>query len=164
MPSGSARATVRSTAALFERDPLSRVHVHGRALTASRFAWRDAVRLHAHPLTRRMASQLYEAVGSIGANLAEGYSRGYVADRARFLEYAVGSAREAREWYVRGGGVLGREVVHERVRRLNIVIALLTVQLRALASLRRGRRPFSMTFHGARGSAAPAKPLASSTE
>jgi four helix bundle protein len=43
--------------------------------------------------------QLIRAVGSIGANIAEGYSRGSARDRARFYEYALGSAREARDWY-----------------------------------------------------------------
>ncbi len=38
-------------------------------------------------------------VGSIRANIAEGYSRGTGKDRARFYEYALGSARESRDWY-----------------------------------------------------------------
>jgi four helix bundle protein len=43
--------------------------------------------------------QVIRAVGSVSANLAEGYSRGTVADRARFYGYALGSAREAIAWY-----------------------------------------------------------------
>jgi four helix bundle protein len=46
-----------------------------------------------------LSDQLYEAVGSVSANLAEGYSRGTGKDRARFYEYALGSARESRDWY-----------------------------------------------------------------
>jgi four helix bundle protein len=44
-------------------------------------------------------SQLSRSVASIGANLAEGYSRRSGADRARFYGYALGSAREAMLWY-----------------------------------------------------------------
>lgn len=43
--------------------------------------------------------QLRRAVGSVTANIAEGYSRSSVADRNRFYEYALGSVREAVAWY-----------------------------------------------------------------
>jgi len=43
--------------------------------------------------------QLTRAIGSISANLAEGYSRSSVADRTRFYGYALGSTREAISWY-----------------------------------------------------------------
>src|ERR1017187_7596675 len=39
--------------------------------------------------------QLTRAVGSISANIAEGYSRSSIADRTRFYGYALGSTREA---------------------------------------------------------------------
>jgi four helix bundle protein len=42
---------------------------------------------------------LIRSVGSISANLGEGYSRGTVADRTRFYGYALGSTREAIAWY-----------------------------------------------------------------
>ena len=50
---------------------------------------------------RRAAAldQLTRAVGSISANLAEGYSRSSAADRSRFYGYALGSTREAIAWY-----------------------------------------------------------------
>ena len=54
-----------------------------------------------------MAPQLYRAAGSIGATVAEGYSRSSGLDRVRFYEYALGSARETREWYLHGEPVLG---------------------------------------------------------
>ncbi len=43
--------------------------------------------------------QLTRAIGSVAANIAEGYSRSSLADRNRFYEYALGSAREAIAWY-----------------------------------------------------------------
>jgi len=43
--------------------------------------------------------QLTRAVGSVAANIAEGYSRSSLADRNRFYEYALGSIREAVAWY-----------------------------------------------------------------
>jgi four helix bundle protein len=46
-----------------------------------------------------LMSQLIRAVASISANLAEGYSRSTRPDRLRFLDYALGSARECIPWY-----------------------------------------------------------------
>ena len=43
--------------------------------------------------------QLLTAVGSIAANIGERYGRMTSADRAKFLQYALGSTREALAWY-----------------------------------------------------------------
>ena len=43
--------------------------------------------------------QATRAIGSVAANIAEGYSRSGLADRNRFYGYALGSAREAIAWY-----------------------------------------------------------------
>jgi four helix bundle protein len=43
--------------------------------------------------------QLTRALGSIAANIAEGYSRASSAERLRFYGYALGSTREAITWY-----------------------------------------------------------------
>lgn len=43
--------------------------------------------------------QLTQAIGSISANIAEGYSRPSPPDQNRFYGYALGSTREAIEWY-----------------------------------------------------------------
>jgi four helix bundle protein len=77
-----------------------------------------------------VAGQIYRAVGSIGANIAEGYSRSSPRDRARFYEYALGSAREAREWYLRGRAVLGRERWTRATARLNEISRILVAILR----------------------------------
>ena len=58
----------------------------------------DSVVLTAHADPKTIA-QLARAVGSIGANVAEGYSRRSNADRSRFYGYALGSTREAMLWY-----------------------------------------------------------------
>jgi four helix bundle protein len=72
-----------------------------------------------------LADQLYRATGSMSANLAEGYSRGTGADRARFYEYALGSARESRDWYFKARHVLSQEVIPHRLQFLAEVIRLL---------------------------------------
>lgn len=65
------------------------------ALFAADFVWDDVTYLAKDRRTRKLAEQLYSAIGSIGANYAEAYSRGTDRDRCRMYEYAHGSAREA---------------------------------------------------------------------
>jgi four helix bundle protein len=90
-------------------------------------AWQDVKSLGAEPVTERIAGQLYSAVGSIGANLGEGYSRSSGKDRSRIFEYALGSVRESINWYQAGRPVLGDIVVTrlndlEEIRRLLLAI------------------------------------------
>lgn len=110
-------------------DPLRRMAVYRMALTLSAAAWSDAVRLDRCRITRRVGAQLYTATGSIRANLSEGYSRASGADRARLFEYALGSARECRDWYDLGRPVLGEQLVNERdailVQILRILLAII---------------------------------------
>lgn len=94
-------------------------------LFLSDIAWRDVSKLALDPRTRSLSDQLYRAVGSIGANIAEGYSYSTGGNRARYFEYALGSARESREWYYRGAYVLGAKVIAHRLDLLARIIQLL---------------------------------------
>lgn len=95
------------------------------ALFLSDIAWRDVSKLARDPRTRSLSDQLYRAVGSISANIAEGYSYSTGGNRARHFEYALGSARESREWYYRGSYVLGMQVTEHRLNLLTRIIQLL---------------------------------------
>lgn len=76
-----------------------------------------------------LAEQLYRALGSISANIAEGFSRGTGRDRARFYEYALGSARESRDWYFKARYILGTDIVHDRLQLLTEIIRLLLTMI-----------------------------------
>lgn len=95
------------------------------ALFLSGICWQDVAILLRHRQLHELADQLYRAVGSISSNLAEGYSRGTGADRARFYEYALGSARESRDWYFTARHVLSQEVAAHRLQFLAEIIRLL---------------------------------------
>ena len=84
-------------------DPLWSVTAYRKSLFLSDLAWPDVTRLVADRWTVALSDQLYRAVGSVGANLAEGYSRGSARDRVRFYEYSLGSARESRDCITRRG-------------------------------------------------------------
>jgi len=106
-------------------DPLWGMRVYQLSLFASDVSWRDAGTLRDDDRTQSLSDQLYRAVGSVGANVAEGYSRGTGKDRARFYEYALGSARESRDWYFKGRFVLGEKVVEHRLHFMTEIIRLL---------------------------------------
>jgi len=85
---------------------LWKVQVYRLALFAADIGWQDVTRLGQVHRTRALSDQLCRALGSISANIAEGYSRGSGRDRAHFYEYALGSARESCDWHYRGQHVL----------------------------------------------------------
>jgi len=107
------------------KDVLWRMNVYQFALFAGDIAWFDVSKLMQDVRTRSLSEQLYRAVGSISANIAEGYSRGSGKDRARFYTYALGSARESRDWYHKSRPILGEKVVEHRIHLLTEIIRLL---------------------------------------
>lgn len=108
-----------------QADSLWKVKAYRLTLFLSDIGWQDVTRLNNDRRTVALADQLYRALGSIGANLAEGYSRGTGKDRARFYEYALGSARESRDWYFKSRHILGETVVTHRYGLLAEIIRLL---------------------------------------
>jgi four helix bundle protein len=110
-------------------DSLWRMQSYRLALQALAVGWNDAQALDRMRITRRVAPQLYDALGSIGANVAEGYSRSSGADRARFFEYGLGSTRESAVWYRAARPVLGSTVVATRIETLTRIRQLLLVTI-----------------------------------
>jgi len=110
---------------LMRDDALWRVQGYRLALFAAEIGWRDVTKLMGDRRTLRLADQLYRSLGSMSANIAEGYSRGSSKDQARFYEYALGSARESRDWYYKGRHILGEDVLDHRLDLITQVIRLL---------------------------------------
>lgn len=106
-------------------DSLWKMQAYRFALFLSEIAWHDVTKLMGDKRTLDVAGQLYRAVGSIEANVSEGYSRSSGRDRARFYEYALGSARESRSWYYKGRHILGSEVASHRMHLLTDITRLL---------------------------------------
>ena len=114
---------------VFKSDSLWRMEAYRLALFAADIGWQDVTNLVGDKRTSALADQLYRALGSISANLAEGYSRGTGRDRARFYEYALGSARESRDWYYKSRHILTEAVVTHRLQLITQIIRLLLVML-----------------------------------
>ena len=110
-------------------DVLWRMKVYRLALFAAEVGWGDVSKLIRDRRTIALADQLYRALGSFGANIAEGYSRGSGRDRARFYEYALGSARESRDWYYKARHVLDDSTMSDRLDLLSQITRLLLVMI-----------------------------------
>jgi four helix bundle protein len=106
-------------------DPLWRIKAYRLALFLGDLAWHDVTKLVSDRRTVSLADQSFRAIGSIGANIAEGYSRQSGRDRTRFYEYALGSTRESRHWYYQGRHVLSDMVAEHRINFLAEIARLL---------------------------------------
>ncbi len=106
-------------------DSLWKTEVYRLALFLNDVGWHDLTKLLKDRRTIGLSDQLYRALGSISANIEEGYSRRSKKDQARFYEYSLGSARESRGWYYRGRHVLGQDVFTHRPQLLTAIIRLL---------------------------------------
>jgi len=115
----------------FTQDPLWKMEAYRLAFLASDLSWLDVTKLMHDKRTLGLSDQLYRAVGSIKANIAEGYSHRSGKDQARFYEYSLGSAREARGWYHDARHVLGEPIALHRTRLMTKIIRLLLAMIPA---------------------------------
>ena len=106
-------------------DALWHMEVYRIALFVGDIAWSDVSKLSQDRRMLELCDQLYRSTGSVSANIAEGYSKASRKDQARFYEYSLGSAREARDWYYKSRHVLGSEIALHRMRLLVSVIRTL---------------------------------------
>jgi len=128
-------------------DPLWRVEAYRLALFTADLGWHDVSKLMRDKRTLDLSDQLYSALGSVGANVSEGYSRASGKDRARLYEYGLGSARESRGWYYNGRHVLGEKVAEHRIRLLTQIIRLLLTMIpdqRTAPVLREDSPPYGL--------------------
>ena len=119
----------KSAPETFKPDTLWKVKAYRLALYLSDLCWKDVTALLKDKRTVSLSDQLYRAVGSVSANLAEGYSRSTGKDRALFYQYALGSVRESRDWYYKARFVLGDEIFQHRVQIITEILRLLLTMI-----------------------------------
>ncbi len=117
---------LRTVPAEITQDTLWRMTAYRYALFAMSRAQADVPFFEHCRETRPHIDQLLRVVGAISANLEEGYGRSGGADRARFYEYALSTAREARGWYYKCGSALPAEVLSSRLSVFTQIIRMLT--------------------------------------
>jgi len=107
-------------------DPIWKLEVYRLALFVDDIGWEDVLKISKERLMLSVADQLHRSLGSISANLTEGYSRSKGLDRARFIEISLGSARESRDWYYKSRHVLPVEVIKHRMGLTTKIVSMLT--------------------------------------
>jgi four helix bundle protein len=110
-------------------DSLWKMEAYRLGLFAADICWCDVTRLMQDKRTLDLSDQLYRAVGSISANIAEGYSKSTGKDHIRFYEYALGSAQESRDWSYKARHILGEEATNHRLNFMTQTIHLLTTMI-----------------------------------
>ena len=106
------------------RDTLWLVEAYRLGLFLSDLAWDDTGILLRNPRTKGVADQLYRAAGNISSNVAEGYSRDTGRARSTYYEYALGSARETRDWYYKARRAFPSDVIDHRISTATQIIRL----------------------------------------
>lgn len=107
------------------QDPLWGLEVYRLGFFIADITWDETEALFKNPSTRNAADQIRRSLDSISANIAEGYSRSTGKDRARYFEYSLGEAREARDRIYKTRRVLKPEVVLHRMKILTQIIKIL---------------------------------------
>ena len=115
----------RSTPPELFGDPIWRLPAFRISRFLSEVARLDATRLAKSQCPAHILAQLQRAVDSLGVSISEGYSRFSGRERARYYEIALGSAREARDWYRRVVPYLGEAQALERAYLLTRAIKIL---------------------------------------
>ena len=108
---------------------LWRIEAYRLALFIIDLGWQDLDVISKTVGMRYIADQLYRSLGSISANIAEGFSRRSPLEKARFYEYALGSARESRGWYYKSRHIIDMDKINQRYRILSSIIRLLITMI-----------------------------------
>jgi len=94
--------------------------------------WKDTELMMNDIRGREIVKQLIRSVGSVSANIEEGYGRGKGKEYPHFLRIARGSANESAGWYIKSKFLLNQEVVKERTEKLNAISAMITKTIETL--------------------------------
>jgi four helix bundle protein len=81
---------------------------------------------------KEITRQLIRAVGSICANIEEGYGRTSSKEYTRFLSIARGSAQESKGWYTRSNKLLNHEIIKDRTEKLDSIIAMISSTIKTI--------------------------------
>ncbi len=109
--------------------PVWKFFGYRKALFLYDLVWADCEHWQKERRGWPIVDQIIRSAGSISANIEEGNGRGWGRDQARFLKFALGSARETQGWYWRGRACLPEPVLQQRIALLNEIIALLVTEI-----------------------------------
>jgi four helix bundle protein len=113
-------------------DKLDELIFYQKSLTLWDEFWNDSEAMLKDIRGREIVRQMTKCVGSISANIEEGYGRGFGKEYPQFLRIARGSARESRGWYKKSKFLLPEELLTKRDLEIGEIIAMLAKTISTL--------------------------------
>jgi four helix bundle protein len=114
------------------KDRLDEIEFYRLSLLLWEEYWKDSESLVNDLRGKEIAKQMIRCIGSISANIEEGYGRGFGKEYPQFLRIARGSARESKGWYKKCSPLLNSEIIIKRIEMLDSIIAMLTKSIQTL--------------------------------
>jgi len=122
------------------KDNLENVRFYQLSLELWDEFWNDSEILLQDVRGKEIAKQLTRSIGSISANIEEGYGRGFGKKYPHFLRISRGSARESKGWYIKSKFLLPKIEIENRTKKLYSIIAMLVKSIKTLEEKGRGTR------------------------
>jgi four helix bundle protein len=116
------------------KDGLDNLFFYQKAQKLWDNCWDDSEILIKDVRGTEIAKQMTRSVGSISANIEEGYGRGFGKEYPQYLKISRGSARESKGWYKRSNKLLKQNIIDDRTSELDAIIAMLTKTINTLES------------------------------
>ena len=114
------------------KDRLDEIIFHKLSIELWDETWKDTEILMLDFRGKEIARQLIRSVGSISANIEEGYGRGFGKEYPHYLRISRGSARESKGWFLKSNYLLDSELISRRIEKLDNIIAMLTKSIQTL--------------------------------
>ena len=115
-------------------DSLDKVVFYQKSLQLWDLFWKDSEVLLQDIRGKELARQLTRSVDSISANIEEGYGRGFGKEYPHFFRISRGSARESKGRYKRCAHLLSTQIIEQRIKLLDEIIAMETKSIETLES------------------------------
>ena len=116
------------------KDPLDDLMFYQKSLALYDLCWNDTELMLNDIRGREIVKQLIRAVGSISANIEEGYGRGFGKEYPQYLRISRGSARESKGWYKKSKFLLEEKLINQRIVLLDEIISMLVKTINTLGN------------------------------
>ncbi|MFZ5552014.1 MAG: four helix bundle protein [Bacteroidota bacterium] len=122
------------------KDKLDELIIYQKAMKLWEECWDDTEALMTDIRGREITRQIIRSVGSISANIEEGFGRGFGKEYINYLRISRGSARESKGWYKKSSRLLEKEIVEQRTKDLSILTGMITNTITALQKKRTDKK------------------------
>lgn len=120
-------------------DSLDKVVFYQKSLELWDLFWSDSEILLQDVRGKELARQLTRSIDSVSANIEEGYGRGFGKEYPQYLRISRGSARESKGRYKRCTNLLSPQIIENRIKLLDEIIAMETKSIETLENKNKKR-------------------------